>query len=417
MRKTAGGHAARRVWLALLSALPAAIGCQPASAHERSESVSHWNDFRGTLEGVVTVRTREVTRLLLPGESDAAIGEVFAAHVANSLSASVDGVVCTALRPPQALMAEPGFLRVGIAFRCPAGKSLTVGSDLFFDVSPTHHHFIYVQSDGGASREGILDGSMRQIEVDLQPLKPAATRFLQFIGMGIEHIATGVDHLTFLFALLLTARAARQVLIIVTGFTLGHSLTLTLAATGMIHANRGAVEALIGLTIALAAAANLLKGEREGGAAAAVAAVMIGAVLLFPADHRPQMPAALVMSIALAAASVLWLASSASEAGAVRGRFLMATGFGLIHGLGFASALLDLELPPHLLASTLLGFNIGVEIGQLMLVMLACALLRALGRARWMPVTWDAVRGMSSATLIAVGTAWFLTRSVAIAQF
>ncbi len=95
----------------------------------------------------------------------------------------------------------------------------------------------------------------------------------------------------------------------------------------------------------------------------------------------------------------------------------MAAGFGLIHGLGFASALLDLELPPQLLASTLLGFNIGVEIGQLMPVMGACVLVQIFGRVRWMPGTWDAVRSVSSAALIAVGTAWFFTRSVAIAPF
>jgi len=386
---------------------------RPLPAHERSESFSHWTYASGQLSGTVTVRAREVTRLTLPGEGYGSLTQVLAAHLEKTVAAAVDGRPCAPLRSPQPLEAEAGYLRIGIEMRCAPGESLDIDVGAFFDVAPSHHHFIYAESAAGPGREAILTVSARDLQLELKPTHASGGRFLQFVEMGVLHIATGVDHLAFLLALLVAARNARQVLLIVTGFTLGHSLTLTLAVTGLVEANRGAVEALIGLTIALAAAANLVHGEREGRAAALIAALMTFSVLLIPARARPDMPAALVASIALAAASFLWLGSMQSAHRSVRTRFVMATGFGLIHGLGFASALQDLHLPQDMLASTLVGFNIGVEVGQLTAVGLAVVIWQAAARL-WPPFARSGTPVAVSAALLAVGTAWFITRTVAL---
>src|SRR5262249_28670012 len=198
-------------------------------------------------------------------------------------------------------------------------------------------------------------------------------------------------------------------------FALGHSLTLSLAVLGAVQANRGAVECLIGLTIALAAADNLIRSEREGRFAGLAAIVITGALLLIPADRRPDLPAALILSIALAAGSAICLGGAVDPS--TRGRFLLAAGFGLIHGLGFANVLQDLSLPRALLLPSLAGFNIGVEIGQLLVVGLMALLVGAtkaifptLAR-RSEPVT-----AMASAALLALGIAWFLTRAVSRAH-
>jgi len=385
---------------------------RPLPAHERSESFSHWTYASGQLSGTVTVRAREVTRLTLPGEGYGSLTQVLAAHLEKTVAAAVDGRPCAPLRSPQPLEAEAGYLRIGIEMRCAPGESLDIDVGAFFDVAPSHHHFIYAESAAGPGREAILTVSARDLQLELKPTHASGGRFLQFVEMGVLHIATGVDHLAFLLALLVAARNARQVLLIVTGFTLGHSLTLTLAVTGLVEANRGAVEALIGLTIALAAAANLVHGEREGRAAALIAALMTFSVLLIPARARPDMPAALVASIALAAASFLWLGSMQSAQRSVRTRVVMATGFGLIHGLGFASALQDLHLPQDMLASTLVGFNIGVEVGQLTAVGLAVVLFQTPKRL-WPPFARSGTPVAVSAALLAVGTDWFITRTVA----
>ena len=310
------------------------------------------------------------------------------------------------------------------ASRCIAlwAANLQSRATLFFEAAPVHDHFIYVESASGAGREAILTVSSRAVTLELKARADGGARFSQFVLMGIEHIGTGVDHLAFLLALLLTARKARQVLLIVTGFTLGHSLTLSLAVFGLIQANRTAIEALIGLTIALAAAGNLIRGEREGRIAALAAAAICLSLLFVPAVWRPDMPALLLAPIALAAAGFLWFNAASPGGISVAGRFAMALGFGLVHGLGFANALHDLDLPRRMLVPTLIGFNIGVEIGQLTAVLLAVALFRGAARM-WGPATAaasttgprsDGYAVVMSAALLAAGTAWFLTRSVTI---
>lgn len=401
--------------LAGFAALMTLSLCCPVSAHERSESFSRWRYAHGALSGIVTVHSREVTRLALPGEGDGYLPEIFAAHAEKTISASTDGKPCTATRPPHFLDAQPGYIRLAIEMRCSPGASLELHVGTFFDVAPTHHHFTYVESDAGAGREAILSVSEPTLQLDLKPSGAPGARLLQFVEMGIEHIATGVDHLAFLLALLVTARTARQVLLVVTGFTLGHSLTLTLAVTGLVQANRGAVEALIGLTIALAAARNLIDGERAARGAAIAAAAIVGSLLFVPAAARPDMPASLIGAIGLAAASFVWLGGRSPGGGPIGARFLMAMCFGLIHGLGFASALQDLHLPQNMLVSTLVGFNIGVEIGQVAAVAVAALLLRAASRGGPGARQSEALAAVASAALVAVGIAWFLVRAVNVA--
>jgi hypothetical protein len=393
--------------------LVAAAGIRPVCAHERSESFSHWSYAHGELNGVVTVRSREVTRLTLPGEGIATLTPIFAAHLDKTIAASMDGEPCTTIRRSYPLQADAGYIRVGIEMTCREGRRLHLSIGTFFDVAPAHHHFVYVESQSGTSREAILTASSRVLELDLASMNEKTAGFLQFVKMGIEHIATGVDHLAFLLALLITARNVRQVLTIVTGFTLGHSLTLSLAVLGMVQANRGAVESLIGLTIALAAARNLIRGEREGRIAALSAALVIASMLLVPNALRPDMPGILIASIALGAGCAVWRGSMRSEE-PVRARLMMATGFGLIHGLGFAGALQDLHLPQHMLVYSLVGFNIGVEIGQLAAVAMTALLARAVMQFRPAPAARGIPAVVISAVLLALGTAWFLTRAVAL---
>lgn len=458
-----------KIWVGLIALL---FGCL-AQAHERSESTSHWTLIDGELHGVVTARTREVTRLTVPGDSYASLAQIFAGHVQRSVTASVDGIACVRRQVPTILESESGYVRVDVRMHCGSGSLLLLKLDLFFGVAPSHHHFLYVTA-GSASHEAILSASAPSTEVELRPSAGVTTSFMQFVGMGIEHIVTGIDHLAFLLALLITARNARQVLAIVTGFTVGHSITLSLAVLGFIQANRGAVECLIGLTIAMAAAQNLIRGEREGRAAAVIAAAIAASLLLIPADLRPDMPANLVLAIALATGGAVWLASMGHNATPTRGagtvagnaargfddgpagpvprgdgrrvtphraniagpddsnalgyarptprncggvfsipaRFAMAAGFGLIHGLGFASALQDLHLPRAMLLSSLLGFNVGVEIGQLAVVIAAVAMIAVAGKV--LPITQrraEMSAAVASAALLAAGLAWFLTRA------
>jgi hydrogenase/urease accessory protein HupE len=171
----------------------------------------------------------------------------------------------------------------------------------------------------------------------------------EYFAIGVDHILSGVDHLLFLAALVLGGGRVRDVLYTVSAFTLAHSITLALGVLGLVHPNALVVETLIALSIAYVAFENLL-GRGRGKA-----------------------------------------------------RFAVTVGFGLIHGLGFASALREVGLGSERLVPSLLLFNLGVEAGQLGVLALLVPAVRWLQRGG--PRRNSVARGLSAA-LVAVGVLW-----------
>ncbi|MEO5735719.1 MAG: HupE/UreJ family protein [Rubrivivax sp.] len=181
-----------------------------------------------------------------------------------------------------------------------------------------------------------------------------------YLVLGIEHILSGIDHLLFVAGLLFLVGFRRQLFWTITAFTLAHSMTLVSAALGWLTLRSPPVEACIALSIVLVAAESL--------------------------HRRPTL--------------------------ARRWPALLAFGFGLVHGLGFAGALTAIGLPQQHLATALLGFNLGVEMGQLMAVGSAALVVYTLRRARE-----DWARSARVPTLYAIGSLaayWSLTRVIAI---
>lgn len=160
--------------------------------------------------------------------------------------------------------------------------------------------------------------------------RPSASAVAEdYFFLGVAHILGGFDHLLFVLALLLIARDARRILLAVTGFTLSHSLTLSLAALGLVHVPVPPTEAVIALSI-LFLARELMRPA---------AATLV---------HRHPV---LVSSL-----------------------------FGLLHGLGFAAALAETGLPRGQVVGALLAFNVGVEVGQLAFILLVVALFWFIAR-------------------------------------
>src|SRR5258708_8218276 len=153
--------------IAVLLAFVLAMVNRPLPAHERSESFSHWTYASGHLSGTVTVRAREVTRLTLPGEGYGSLTPIFAAHLEKTVAAAVDGKPCTPLRPPQPLESEAGYIRIGLEMRCSPGESLDIRVGAFFDVAPSHRHFIYPESAACAPLEAILPLSWRRLRLQV----------------------------------------------------------------------------------------------------------------------------------------------------------------------------------------------------------------------------------------------------------
>lgn len=180
-----------------------------------------------------------------------------------------------------------------------------------------------------------------------------------FIASGAQHILLGVDHLLFLLTVLLVGAGWRYWLAVITSFTVAHSVTLTLAALGWVSAPANIVEPLIAASIVILAIDNLRHGSD-----------------------------------------------------AVRRRLPLVFACGLLHGLGIASVLTELGLSTENRVLSLLGFNLGVEFGQIAVVALMLGLL-GLAR-RQLPAYWNA-RILRACSLLAAvaGTGWMIERTLA----
>ncbi len=188
--------------------------------------------------------------------------------------------------------------------------------------------------------------------------------FRDYLRLGVLHIATGFDHLLFVFGLVLLARGTRRLLWTVTAFTAGHSVTLSLAALGVVRFPTAPIEAAIAATI-LALALELARKEdskRES-----------------PLRRRP---------------------------------WAVAFAFGLLHGFGFAGALAEVGLPQEEIPVTLFSFNVGIELGQVGFVALVLALRRALAPAFASAPAWLLRAPVTAMGALAVY--WCLDRSAAL---
>lgn len=223
---------------------------------------------------------------------------------------------------------DGGYAVLHIAGQCPSTSgNMDLEYRLLFDLDNLHRGLLRLTLDG-TIHNTVLSPTNGVVQFSAT-LASSGAQFIQYLQEGIWHIWIGFDHILFLLALLLPAVlvikvqrwqgverfgvAAREVLGVVTSFTAAHSITLTLAALGMISLPSRLVESAIALSVVLAAANNL------------------------------------------------WPII-------VNRRWLVAFGFGLIHGFGFASVLAELGLPGDALVLSLLGFNVGVEIGQIAIV-------------------------------------------------
>lgn len=204
------------------------------------------------------------------------------------------------------------------------------------------------------------------VDVLKLPATPGpGTVVLTYMADGIRHIWSGIDHLLFVTGLLLLARTPRRILLAVSGFTLAHSVTLSLAALGIVVPPIEPTEAAIALSVVFLAR-ELLREQRD---------------------------------------TLAW-----------RYPGLVATSFGLLHGLGFAAGLREGGLPPEHVAAALLSFNLGVEIGQVLFIAAALALVH-LGR-RWRPATlpgWASTATLGGYAIGVPATFWLLQRMAWVA--
>jgi len=374
------------------------LAATAAAAHDRTTSYSSWRIDGRRAEVTVRLAALDVSRFAWHDapDRDARLG----AYVAASLRLVAGATACPFDDDgPRVLDGPPG--RVVVEWRVACGDGpLAIASDLLLDVAPSHLHFARVVRDGVAGPERVL--SEREREWPLDRGTPGSS-LADYTALGVRHILSGWDHLAFLAALLLVARSLGDVARIVTGFTAGHSLTLAAAMLGWAHPERGAVEALIGLSIALVAAENVWLCGARGRAVPAAVTVTLALAAVAAAGGVGCVPAAALGGLTLFAACYFALLGRVRRPLALR--WGVAFLFGLVHGFGFAGVLADAGLDAARLARALVGFNGGVELGQLAAVALAWPLLRAAAHRRL------AAAEIGSAAIAGLGVFWFVSRA------
>jgi hypothetical protein len=312
------------------------------------------------------------------------------------------------------LPAAPGYLRASLNFHCDAAigntnHQLQVGS--FFTLAPSHVHYARFTTNSGAASEYLFTDAVRKQSLkpsDLAASKSVYHSVSQYAAIGVTHIFGGLDHIAFLIALLLLTRRPKDVLWLVSGFTLGHSISLSLAAMGWITPDNRTVEALIGFSIALVAAENI--GARTSTNGPIALLFSVGLLIMLTVSMLWEVGLAALTSAGLILFTLSYLPQSSDNYSARSLRPLLTLAFGLIHGFGFAQVLTEIGLPSTALWPALLGFNLGVEIGQLVIV--AVIGLVAYGVSRYM-VDRHSMRvfDMASAILCGWGLYWFVARS------
>lgn len=291
------------------------------------------------------------------------------ALLAERLVLLSDSAACAVALAPDSMEwhGDQSYVRLHLVSICPSAPTrLGMRCDLLFDRDPAHRAYFSVE-DARAISVGVFRNDLRSVTIDVQQFHFWAV-LVEFLREGCWHIWSGLDHMLFLVALLLPAvlmragsvwsprpglgSVAREVLKVVTAFTLAHSLTLCLSFFGFLTLPSHWVEGAIALSVFAAAWNNL----------------------------RPFLP----------------------------GRaWALALSFGLVHGLGFAGVLRNLSLPRHAHGLALGAFNVGVELGQLAIVAVTLPLLYGASRRPWYP---RLVMGVGSLGIAWMAVVWVLER-------
>lgn len=339
MAKAAAGLPVLRALIRFLLAVALALTASAANAHKASDAYLTLDVKGRVVTGQWDIALRDLDFvLLLDADGDGAIrwGEVerrrgaILSYAVSHLMLDADGRACTLVVRDLLIdrHSDGAYAVLLLSGRCPSvPRRIGVEYRLFADVDPAHRGLTHLRA-GTTDATLILGGDRPQQTVMLNAWGRLA-EIGNFVRTGVWHIWTGYDHLLFLLSLLLPAvlcrvdghwvarpsfrKAALEVLKVVTAFTLAHSLTLSFAVTTVVTIPSRVTESLIAASVVLAALNNL----------------------------RPVV---------------------------TRKVWAVAFGFGLIHGFGFATVLHDLALPKASLLLALFAFNVGVEFGQLAVV-------------------------------------------------
>jgi hydrogenase/urease accessory protein HupE len=355
---------------AILAVVTSLLSLQDAAAHDPGLSSLTIRQRTNGLEATLTLAVKDAAQVAdLDEDHDGVVTQAefaqtrsqFETAVARQLFVAPDGKVAKA-QSVRSQLDENNNVEVRLNFHVVGFSSLEIQSKIIASLPLGHRQYLQVQNSTGETLfERLLSAAADRATVEMPDAHSsigafeAARSFANFLCLGVKHILTGYDHLLFLFGLLLVARGFFSSLGIITSFTIAHSITLAVATLHLVQIPSRIVEPLIAASIVFVGIENLLRGD-------------------IPTARR-----------------------------------MVAFGFGLIHGFGFASALREAGIGSGTggILLPLFSFNLGVELGQ---IMVAAAALPVIWKLRENPMFIARWAPACSAAVVLHGSFWFVQR-------
>jgi hydrogenase/urease accessory protein HupE len=365
--RLAGSRAVQGAILVILFSL---LSLQDATAHDPGLSSLTIQQRTNSLETTLTLAVKDAAEVAeLDEDHDGIVTQAEFAQtqsqletvVARQLFIAPDDKVANA-QSVRSQLDENNNVEVRLHFHVVGFSSLEIQSKIIASLPLGHRQYLQVQNSTGETIfERLLSAAADRATVEMPDAHSsiavfeAARSFTNFLCLGVKHILTGYDHLLFLFGLLLVARGFFSSLGIITSFTIAHSITLAVATLHLVQIPSRIVEPLIAASIVFVGIENLWRGDIQ------------------------------------------------------QARRLVAFGFGLIHGFGFASALREAGIGSGTggILLPLFSFNLGVELGQ---IMVAAAALPIIWKLRESPMFIPRWAPACSAAVVLLGSFWFVQR-------
>ena len=390
----------------------------PLNAHYFSESFSKWNVVDNKVEANFSLLTLESTRIFqvenyqkIMFEENLSETDVFKIYLSQHLKVTSEGKNCSLVDEIKELNSQEGSLNLSLNFECPSNKEIKIINNALFNLVQSHIHIARIYIDNNLYTEKALFFNDQSIDLNEEKENNSfSNSFYKFFSLGLDHILSGYDHLLFILGLLLLVTNLKRLLLVITGFTIGHSLTLSLSVINIIQVKSSLVEALIGYTIMFVGLEYLYKENKDHRVSMIFITTLSLLLLIFGNLINPNFPYFLIFGILLFSLGYFYLLKNLNSENNLLS--IITIIFGLIHGFGFGGFLLGSKISSENIFSGLLGFNLGVEVGQIIFVLLILLIYKLLMTLKITKII-EVMKNLSFFAVVFFGFFFFIQRLIA----
>ena len=390
----------------------------PLNAHYFSESFSKWNVVDNKVEANFSLLTLESTRIFqvenyqkIMFEENLSETDVFKIYLSQHLKVTSEGKSCSLVDEIKELNSQEGSLNLSLNFECPSNNEIKIINNALFNLVQSHIHIARIYIDNNLYTEKALFFNDQSIDLNEEKENNSfSNSFYKFFSLGLDHILSGYDHLLFILGLLLLVTNLKRLLLVITGFTIGHSLTLSLSVINIIQVKSSLVEALIGYTIMFVGLEYLYKENNDHRVSMIFITTLSLLLLIFGNLINPNFPYFLILGILLFSLGYFYLLKNLNSENNLLS--IITIIFGLIHGFGFGGFLLGSKISSENIFSGLFGFNLGVEVGQIIFVLLILLIYKLLMTLKITKII-EVMKNLSFFAVVFFGFFFFIQRLIA----